>query len=357
MQQEYAGIGSIKKIDTILNALVPTRIFLVTGGESFVRSGAAVEIESLLEGFEVVRFSVSRGVVTLPEVERGVALFRDKMPDIVIAVGGGSVIDTAKNINALAVNSGDAQAFVTGKQKIEHKGKPLVAIPTTAGSGSEATHFAVLYIGNIKYSLEHPFILPDYAIVDPSLTYSLSPKQTAVSGMDALCQAVESYWSLKATAESRSYAREAASLALKNLCNATLAPDPAPREAMSRAAHLAGKAINISKTTASHAMSYPLTARFGVPHGHAVALTLPELIKFNQSAETAELLGVKTPEEAADVLTNLMKKIGLATSLSELGITEKDIQTLVTEMSVERANNNPRPFTAKDADVILRRIL
>src|SRR5262249_51347864 len=141
-----------------------------------------------------------------------------------------------------------------------NRGLPLVAIPTTAGSGSEATPFAVLYVGHVKHSIAGPAMLPDVAIVDPSLTDSMSPALTAVTGMDAFSQAVESYWCIHSTERSKAYARRAIALVLEHLEVAVTAPREENRRAMSKAAHLAGRAIAITKTTGAHALSYPLTS-------------------------------------------------------------------------------------------------
>jgi alcohol dehydrogenase class IV len=176
--------------------------------------------------------------------------------------------------------------------------------------------------------------------VDPALTFSLSPRLTAITGLDAFAQAVESYWSVHSTAASRAYARRAIQLVLGSLSGAVHAPTPATRRAMSKAAHLAGRAINLTKTTAAHALSYPLTSYFGIPHGHAVALTLGQLLLYNSGVaaddvndargaafvrrtidELVALRGARTPEDACRRVEALTQDVGLPTRLSELGCT------------------------------------
>lgn len=356
MVKEYIGLGMIKALGEILTATVPRHIFLVTGKDSYASSGASALVEPYLSGLKYTRFCDFSSNPALEDIEKGIQIFRKISPDIVIAVGGGSVMDMAKAINVLSQNEGIAREYIEGREIIQ-RGKPLVAIPTTAGSGSEATHFAVAYVNGRKYSLAHHSMAPDWAIADPEFTYRLPKSITAATGMDALSQAIESFWSLRATDESRRYAKEAVALALANLKKAVLHPDEAVREGMSRAAHLSGKAINISKTTASHAMSYPLTVHFGIPHGHAVALTLPKLIIFNDHKEVTELLGAPDAKHAATVVETLMNDIGLSTRLRDFGVHSEDIPNLIEEMSVERAGNNPRPFKTKDAERILHSIL
>lgn len=366
MQQEFEHIDALRMVVERVGA---KRVFLVTGGASYVSIGPL--ILPSFAGLEVERFSDFAPNPALIDVEKGIARYRAFKPDCVVAIGGGSVIDMAKSINLLAVQKGAPAPYVAGTAKIERRGMPLVAIPTTAGSGSEATQFAVVYIGSKKYSLDHEYILPDYSIADPACTYSLPPSVTAASGLDALCQGIESYWSVRSTDESRGYAREAISLALAHLRGA-VRDEKLAREGMMRAAHLAGKAINISRTTASHALSYPLTAHFGIPHGHAVALSIGQLFIFNSNVTATEcndprgeqhvrdtlsqlttLLGATSAEDAAKVLETLVRDVGLATHLADLGVEEKDFPRILSEVSEQRAANNPRAFTKEAARATL----
>ena len=248
-------------------------------------------------------------------------------------------LDTGKLVNLLAAQEGPAEVIVRGRTPAARAGLPLIALPTTAGSGSEATHFGVVYADKIKYSVASPFMLPDVSVVDPDLTMSVSPRQTAISGMDAFAQAVESSWSIHSTEASRQDARRAVQLALAHLPCAVTAPTLQHRRAMSKAAYLAGRAINVTRTTAPHAVSYPLTAHFGYPHGHAVALTLGEFLVYNSRVsdddvtdprgtshvrrvvdELVQMLGCETAEEGRERVRAMMRAIGLATELSALGI-------------------------------------
>jgi len=372
MQHEYVGQGSISALCDVLGELASRRVFLVTGSRSFEQSGASAAIEPILRNKEVLRFCDFAANPKLPDIERGVKLLQGFDADIVLAVGGGSVLDVAKAINILAKNKGAAADYVRGSKKMECSGVPLVAIPTTSGSGSEATHFAVVYIDGIKYSLADSRMLPKYAIVDSELTYNLLPEVFAPSGADALCQAIEAHWSIHATEESFSFSRDAIVQAWTNLADAVRGQRSA-RDAMSRAAHLAGKAINIAKTTASHAMSYALTTEFGITHGHAVALTMPRLIVYNSKVTSDDVsdrrgvahvnhalkeiftaLGARAAEDAAEKFTKQLQEIGLETRLSKLGLSERDIESLVSKMSLERAGNNPRTFGKEAAARILR---
>ncbi len=365
--KEFIGKGSIYKLKDILTKYKPKAIFLVTGKGSYEKSGAKSILTNILKNYKVVHFDELQPNPKLEDVERGLKIFKENRCDFVIAVGGGSAIDVAKSVNVLSTNFGGVFDYVNNKKELKNRGNILVAIPTTAGSGSEATHFIVLYKGKNKCSLGHKeFTLPDYAIVDSKLTESLPAYITACTGMDALGQAIESYWSVYSTDESKKYASEAIRIILNSIRNAVNDPSAKSREAMSKGAFLAGKAINISKTTACHAIAYPITSYFKVPHGHAVGLTLASMFVYNSKVtekdvldkrgggyvkktikEVVALLGTKIAEEAAKKIGELMKCIGLKTRLSELNIkTEKGREIIIKNgFNPERVKNNPRLLT------------
>ncbi len=378
MTQEYFGIGSIEKLKEILTKEQPRKIFLVTGNNSYNFSGAKDKIEPLLSSYSYCRFFDFSINPRLEDIKKGIELYREEGCDLVIAVGGGSVIDIAKAVNALAWYEEDPNKYITNELMLTKKGKPIVAIPTTAGTGSEATHFSVVYVDKTKYSLAHKeFLIPDYVIMDPSLTLKLSSYITACTGMDALTQAIEGYWSVNSTEEARTYAEEAIKLSINNIEVAANEPTPESRTAMMKAANLAGKAINISKTTACHAISYPITSYFGVPHGHAVALTLGEMIIYNSQVSEKDCLdnrGIKyaeemmrqvynllrasSAEEANQKIQELMSRIGLKRSLSQLGIKDQKEFDLIIKngFNPERVKNNPRKLTEEEIKVILEKI-
>jgi len=358
-------MDTINILPRILDEKKARRVFLVTGRASYEVSGAKDIIETLLKNCEITRFCDFPASPNLDDIRRGIAVFKHSSADVIIAVGGGSVMDMAKSVNILAEHDEPFENFVRGEKTLERRGKTLIAIPTTAGSGSEATHFAVVYIGKQKYSLAHESMLPNYAIVDQRFTFKLPPRITASTGIDALSQAIESFWSLNATEESKKYSRRAIALTCSFLTEAVNSPASQARAAMSEAAHLAGKAINIAKTTACHAISYPITAYFGVPHGHAVGLTLPQMFLYNAEALDSgdlrgllALLGVKTPEEGAEFLESLMRKIGLETRLSQLNINFTEAKKIILEevFKTDRVRNNPRPLTKEALEKILDEI-
>lgn len=367
-QKEFIGKGSILKLNDILSEIKPKNIFLVTGRSSYSTSGAKNILDKLLETYNVVQFNDFETNPKFEEVIKGIHMYRRKNFDLVIAVGGGSVMDVAKLINIFAANPGKPEDYIKKEIEITKKGKPLVAIPTTSGSGSEATHFAVVYIDGIKYSLSHEFILPDWCIVDSNLAMSMPANVAAASGMDALSQAIESYWSVNSTLESKKHSEAALKLIMGNLIQSINIPSVKSRDAMAKGAFLAGKALNIAKTTAPHALSYMMTSQLGLAHGHAVGLTLGPVLEYNANVseddcndnrgskyvrniinQIISLLGVKTPEQAKTKIKTLMKQIHLETDTKKLGISNKTIEMIIENVNIERLKNNPRKFPDKES--------
>jgi alcohol dehydrogenase class IV len=361
-QPLFFGVGAISKLGRELDHRRARRVFLVTGDASFDQCGAAASVEPALRSREVYRHCGFSQNPKLDELSPAVDAFRAGAFDIVVAIGGGSVIDTAKLVNVFAHHeSGPAELIETGAP-IVRRGLPVIAVPTTSGSGSEATHFGVVYRGHVKYSIASPYLLPDVAIVDPALTFSLSPRLTAITAMDAFTQAVESYWCVHSTDESKGYARRAIALVLEHVRDGVACPTLRTRRGMSKAAHLAGRAINITKTTAAHALSYPLTSYFGIPHGHAVCLTLGQFLLFNSNVterdvtdrrgaryvhqvvnDLVRMMGCSDPRQGCQAIGALIEAVGLPTRLRALGISRDDaVNVVVNNVNAERLVNNPR---------------
>lgn len=358
--------GALSQLPSVLSRFECHNIFLVTGRASFESSGAKLALDDHLANYAVTRFSDVGENPEVERLERGLSLFHASDADLIIGIGGGSVMDMAKLIRIFSSQSHPILQYVEGGETLAPANLPMVAIPTTAGSGSQATHFAVLYVGKTKYSVADQSMLPSAALVDPDLLKSVPPAVVASTGLDALNQGIESYWSVHSTDESKTYAREAISLAWDNLRAAVLRPTDEVRNAMAIAAHRAGEAINVTKTTAPHAISYPITSYFGVPHGHAVGLVLSKILIFNALVrdedcldargadyvrttinEISDLLRSKDSSDAAASYDALMDDIGLGRNLRDLGIrTHKDLETIISNgFNPQRVNNNPRKLT------------
>ena len=377
-QDTRIGPGRLAELGDVLGRLKPRTAMLVTGVKSYARSGANSLAEKALAGMEVHRFSGVTANPNVVDVESGVALWRIQLPDIIVAIGGGSVLDTAKLIGLLGPADRPWRAFCatsSGHDSPATYRVPLIAIPTTAGSGAEATRFATFYVAGEKRSIAHGLLRPSHAIVDSLLTASMPPGLTAVTGLDALAQAVESLWAVASTRQSRELAAAALANIAPTIGRLVQAPTPRLRERMARGAHLAGRAIDISRTTAAHALSYPLTAHLGVAHGHAVALLLPLIFRINAHPEgravrdprgpahlaasidrIAALLGCRNRAQAACFLQKQLEDLGLAASLAGRAL-PMSAACLAGQVDPERLRNNPVVLSAGDVHDIYARLL
>lgn len=302
-------------------------VFLITGKHLATQLPAG-----LLQGLEVYHYIKDGENVKEEEIEKAYSLFKSIPHQAIVAIGGGSVIDLGKGLIYHCLGHSSIVPF-------------YIAAPTTAGSGSEATPFAVIYRRGKKVSLVHDFLLPQSVLLDPLLLNSLSAQQVAVSGMDALSQAIESSWNRNANQESEEYAVKAITIWTRFFFPA-LKQERGARAQLQLAAYYAGKAIAITRTTGPHALSYYLTSNHGVPHGHAVALFLPLFFLYNQpSKELCGLLGTNDAQGAFDCIRSIMKQAGLAATLAELNIDKAEIaDALLNEVNEERFANNPAPF-------------
>ncbi len=222
-------------------------------------------------GIVITEFSDFTPNPLYESVVKGVRLFRSEACDAIFAVGGGSAMDVAKCIKLYSNMEGDGEDGSFLRQKAEPNAIPFLAMPTTAGTGSEATRYAVIYYEGNKQSVTSESFIPETVLMDPNALKTLPVYQKKSTMMDALCHAVESFWSVNSTQESREYSRAAIRGVLENM-EGYLAGTPEGNAGMLMAAHTAGKAINITQTTAGHAMCYKITSLFHAAHGHAAIL-------------------------------------------------------------------------------------
>lgn len=208
------------------------------------------------------------------QVCQGVELFNYNRCDAIVAVGGGSTIDVAKCIKLYCKMSPQENYL---QQEYKDSGVPLIAVPTTAGTGSESTRYAVIYYDGKKQSVTHESIIPNYAILEPMLLKSLPLYQKKCTMLDAMCQCIESLWSVNSTDQSMLFAKIGLQMIMNHWHGYIEDNNEEDAEFIMMAANYGGRAINISQTTAPHAMSYKLTSMYGLSHGHAVALCLPEV--------------------------------------------------------------------------------
>ena len=331
----FIGRNSINNLSKILKKENAKELLVFTGKKSFDVIKPIIETE--LADYNITYYNNFSTNPKKEEVDIATNEL-DNNSDIIIAIGGGSVIDFAK-----------AYRYYTKPLK-------LIAIPTTCGTGSEATQFAVIYIEGTKHSLDESSILPDYAIVDSQFVENNPKYLKACTAMDAYCHAIESYWAVQSTEESRQYAKRAIELCIDYLVEYVNSNSSIASEKMALASNFAGKAINISRTTAAHALSYKITTEYGIPHGHAVALSIGDLFRINinidietcndprgvdfvreRMNELVKILGITNINE---YWNDLMYKIGLDTNFKKLKIDDRNL--IIKSVNVERLKNNPK---------------
>ena len=356
-QRVKFGLDALESLVLLLKEFDPKSILIITGKNSFSKSGAKNKLEPILKNYNYTRFFDFEENPKIEDVEKGVDIFNKYNCDFIIAIGGGSVIDMGKLINFF---NKKLKPFKNSfKRKLSEKDKcPFVAIPTTAGAGSEATHFAVVYANKLKYSIADENLIPDIALIDHSFLKSQSKNQIVISGLDTFCQGIESYWSVNSNDESLAYSSKAILLSWYNLKNSIERNDVS--EKLAKAAYFAGKAINITKTTGPHALSYGFTTHYGIPHGHAVSIFLPFFINFhkninqkNVSDKRGHEFVLKKMESIAEILsinyTNLedeiitfFRELGLEINFKKLNISEDKFFNALKSLNQDRLKNNPR---------------
>jgi len=370
MDQQIYFEKDIALITTEISRLHPKRILIVADSASYETSGARALIDSLFSKYTLTFFNDFTVNPKIEDLEKGISLCHNTNIEMIAAIGGGSVIDMAKLIRCYINIDTDLKESIKSNQIFPAENIPLIVIPTTAGSGSESTHFAVIYINGCKYSVSHASIRPNYILLVSSLTYNCPPYLTACSGSDALCQAIESYWSVQSTEESRNYAKEAILLLWKYLPQA-MENNLEARKNVMFAANLAGRAINISFTTAAHAYSYGLTTYAGIPHGHAVSLTLPYFFDLNMNVSPDNCIDPRgavfvkermdelllflncEAENAREKLTGFFQSLfGKKNEEAIARITDDMRNKLTLSVNLQRLQNNPVRVTKDDIDNI-----
>ncbi len=344
-------------------------VLLTTDGT--VTRGLAQRIVTLLPHHET---NIVAGVTSNPTI-RDLQLLTQRVkyhtPTAIIALGGGSVIDAAKVIAAcLAAPDSWSLESALGNGQAWHGNKliPIIAIPTTAGTGAEVTPFATVWDeqNHKKLSLANTALFPYVALIDPTLLVG-SPREILLScGLDALSQGLEAYWNRNATTATDEMAIRAVKLALHAL-PAVLADLPSDQDFtdMAQASHLAGLCISHTRTALAHAMSYPMTAHFGVPHGLACGITLPALLRFNADGLGADKmpplvakLGMQTVSDFAIQLENLLATIEAKKHIHAYINNASLILPFASEMVYPgRSDNNIRSASVSDIEKILQQSL
>lgn len=364
---------SLASLGELLADAQAHRVLLVLDRPAAHAIGAHPELAKRLAPFDARTFD---RFTPNPTWQQGAAAARaahEHRADAIVSFGGGSCNDVAK-VAALGARSPDSIAeLATGGANDHAEPLPLISIPTTSGTGSEATHFAAIYVSGRKVSVAHPGLRPRGVILDPALHRAMPPELAATTGLDALGQAVESLWAVGSTEASRALASRALRLASAFIVPSVRRADQRACTGMMVASNLAGHAINISKTTASHALSYQLTQRFGIPHGCAVALTLGHLAAANalvnerdcadprgsswvraRVGQAAALLGVEAREMPLR-MGALLESLGLPPDLMRAGVKRHALRQIAEAVDPVRLGNNPRHLDTDRIQELLER--
>ncbi len=348
------GAGSLERLGQEAAALGAEHALLITD-PGLVRAGHAEHARDALRrgGLRVSTFTEVHENPSTEDVARGVEAARTSGADVLVALGGGSAMDCTKGTNFVLTNGGE-MADYWGYGKASKPMLPMVAVPTTCGTGSEAQSYALIVQAGSrkKMACGDPKALFRAVVLDPELTLSAPRWVRSVSGFDAIAHAVESLVTTRSTSESRALSRRAYAL-LNGAFEGVLAQDPAidPLSRMQLGAHLAGAAIEKSMLGAAHAAANPLTARHRITHGEAVALMLPHVVRFNaEAANDAYTELITGGSEALATRLEQVRRLGdLAAGLQERGVPRDTLQLLAKLASEEWTGGfNPRSVTERN---------
>ena len=367
-EQSYFGAGARKELPAIL-ARMGLHKALVCSDKGLIKVGTTAKVTEILDAasFPYEVYSEIKPNPTVTNVKQGIEAFKASGADCLIAIGGGSSMDTAKGIGIVANNPEFSDIVsLEGCAPTKNKSVPIIALPTTAGTGAEVTINYVIIdeVRQAKMVCVDPNDIPAVAIVDPELMYSLPKSLTAATGMDALTHAIEGYITKGAWVMSDMYELQAIKMIAENLPLAVDEPtNPAGREGMALAQYIAAQAFSNVGLGLVHGMAHPMGALHDIPHGVANALLLPTIMEFNMPVciekfgVIARTMGVNTdgmtPEEAAgaavEAVRTLSIRVGIPQHLSELGITEKDIPALAEQAIRDVCTpGNPRDVNMED---------
>lgn len=373
----YFGPGARKQLPEALERLNLHKA-LITTDKGLLKVGTVKMVTDVLDeaGFPYEIYSEIKPNPTVTNVTQGVTAFKNSGADCIIAIGGGSSMDTGKGIGIVANNPEFADVVsLEGCAPTKHKSVPIIALPTTAGTGAEVTINYVIIDEKKQKKMVcvDPNDIPAVAIIDPELMYSLPKGLTAATGMDALTHAIEGYITKGAWVMSDMYELQAIKMIAESLPLAVDEPkNPEGREGMALAQYIAAQAFSNVGLGLVHGMAHPMGALFDVPHGVANALLLPTIMEYNMPCciekfgVIARTMGVDTtgmtPEQAACAACTAVKelavRVGIPQHLSELGIGENDIPALAAQAITDVCTpGNPRDVTEDEIKELYRKVL
>ncbi len=360
-----------KELNKLISNKKYNKIFILCGKKSFKNTNAK---EYFLQSFKNKKLKIFYKKLLLPEfkelkiISKNLKKFK---PDLLLAVGGGCVLDYAKIANVININFKSGKLIKNSEHPVTNKFTKLVAIPTTAGSGAEVTSNAVIYLNGIKYSIEHKNLVPDYFFLVPKFIITTPKKIKSSAGFDAYAQAIESLLAVKSNEISVKYAIKGLEKVNLNLVNYYNNPNLKNSLNIAKGANFSGKAISISKTTLPHAISYPFSYHYNLSHGHSVSLFFEKLIRYNfeniSKSNTNfdlgkrfkiifKILKVRNIDGFIKKTLELKKKIGLEDNLKKLNINlDNDKNKILKGINFLRLNNNPIKITPEKIFRILKK--
>lgn len=372
-----AGAGSIGQIKDIVADCQAKNVVIVTD-QGVWDTGLVEKPKALLEeaGVKVHVIHDTPPEPAVAQVEQIFQTAKEFAGEMIIGIGGGSSMDTAKIVSLLLTNKASLRELVQGKAKITRRGVPTLMIPTTAGTGAEATPNAIVLVPEeeLKVGIVSEKMIADFVILDPSMTVDLPKQITANTGMDALCHAIECYISKKANPLSDTFALKAVSLISHSIRTAyNDGHNLAAREDMLLGALFGGISIATSGTTAVHALSYPLGGKYHIPHGLSNAILLPDVMKFNldgceqkfrdiaaaMELDIADCTAREAAEKMIDNLYDMIRSLNVKCDLRAKGINEAALDGLVEAAAkvTRLLDNNPKVVTKEDMREIYRKLL
>ncbi|MHB8916731.1 MAG: iron-containing alcohol dehydrogenase [Desulfocucumaceae bacterium] len=367
------GAGALNKLSQEVKTLGGKKVFVVTD-PGVAGAGLLDRVVEMLnkDGLEVDSYSDVRPEPPVSSLSSCAAMVRENRYDVIVGLGGGSAIDVAKGVSVLSANPGVISDYF-GIEQVPVRGLPLIALPTTSGTGAEVTANAVYVeeFKKVKMTVQSRFIIPDTAIVDPELTLSCPAGLTAATGLDALAHAIESYTAQKATPITEMYALEAIRQISVNLRKATYdGKNLEARTGMSLGSLLAGVTLANAGINAVHAMAHSLGGRFGVSHGVSNGMLLPYVMEYNmvsdlkKFSDIAQAMGENvaglTPREAAskavESVMNLCVDVNIPLKMSSIipGFSREQVLEMIPGVmsNIRSMSNNPRVLTAQDVEAI-----
>ena len=355
-------LPQLEQVVTVLDQLDARSVFIVADAEAYMATGAAARLQEVLGSRKTTLFTK----ITHPPMEtavlEGIETLRQVRPDVVLAIGGGAALDIAKVMNHLAAQIGEPAVLIRRKTGPALPGRPLIAVPTTAGSGSEATHFALMHAEDGGMHLvSHAHMRPGYVVLDPAMTATQPAVVVAATGISALALALESIWNIQANEGSIGYAQETVKLILIHLKNETLGVTNKGRVALLRAANFAGKSADLTDSTFLMALAGGLAARTGASYGQLAGALLGPMLEYNRQVGTADCadlrgphtvqmrfvhiaqsLNVPSPADACEFRRQLLGKLQIPTHLGAFGVNPSHAHDLARALPEKLYNTNTR---------------